>query len=64
MALGVNKMNVLFELNNLQIDVNKKSKYHNYSINQLWNLYNAVMAGAHDGDEYEILAELKNRGAV
>ena len=54
-------MDVLFELNNLQIDTNKKSKYHNYTIGELWNLYNAILAGGAAGDEYAVLDEIRQR---
>lgn len=54
-------MDVLFELNNLQIDTNKKSKYHNYTMRQLWNLYNAILAGGAAGDEYAVLDEIRQR---
>ena len=54
-------MNVLHELNNLQIDTNKKSRYHNYTMRQLWNLYNAILAGGAAGNEHEVLDEIRQR---
>ena len=34
----------------------------NYTVKELWQLYNAIMAGAYPGDEYAVLDELKARG--
>lgn len=36
-------------------------KYRNWTIGQLWNLYNAIMAGGAAGDEYEVLDEIRTR---
>ena len=33
-------------------------------IQELWNTYNAIMAGAWPGDEYAILKELEQLGEV
>lgn len=38
--------------------------YKTYTVKQLWQTYNAILAGAWHGNENEILDELKRRGSI